>query len=165
LDSLLDVGLEVRYKEMGLLIFVIILMVVLLAGLVLAGLAFGGSYLLNQILGRASGLERLAEMYPAVGPPQGKMYRRQWVAVGGMNYINTATVSMSQEGLYLWVKPFLSKYRPALIPWGELMRPQRTVLTWQRAVRWEVGEPKVATVVFTARLVEKMAPYVRVAGR
>ena len=151
--------------ETGLAMFVIIPVLVLLAGIVLAGLAFGGSYALNQLLGRTSGLGRLAETYPAAGPPAGALYKRQWVAVGGVNYMNTADVGISPEGLYLWVRPFLSKYRPVQIPWEALGKPQRTILSLQRAVRWTVGEPATATVILTEGLVERMAPYLQVEGR
>jgi len=145
--------------ETGLWMFILIPVLVLLAGLVLTGLAVGGSYLINQLFGRTSGLARLAGTYPVTEPPAGVLYKGQWVAVGGVNYMNKADVGVSQEGLYLWVRPLLAKYRPTLIPWKELRKPQRTIMSWQRAVRWTVGEPKIATVVFTESLVERMAPY------
>jgi hypothetical protein len=145
---------------MGILpMFLGILLLVLLVGAVLAGLAFGLSYLLFKVFGRASGLDKLGEMYPAVNPPAGEMHRKQWVAVGAVYYKNTADVCISPEGLYLWVRPFLGKYEPAMIPWREFGGPRRAVLYWQRAVRMGVGYPPVTTVVFTERLHERMRPY------
>lgn len=41
-----------------------ILAIVLLGTAGLVALAFGGSYLLNRLLGRTSGLNRLSQLYP-----------------------------------------------------------------------------------------------------
>jgi hypothetical protein len=146
-----------------LLMFLGILLLVLLVGAVLAVLAFGFSYLLFRLFGRTSGLDRLAELYPATGPPEGELHRKQRVAVGAVYYRNSADVCICPEGLYLWVKPFLGSYQPALIPWSEFREPRGAMLRLQQAVRLTVGDPEVTTVVFTQGLFDKLRPYLSVA--
>ena len=142
--------------ENGSLMFLVIPLLVLLVGALLAALAFGFSYLLFKLFGRTSGLDKLAELYPAAGPPEGEMHRKQRVAVGRVYYKNTADVCFGPPGLYLWVRPFLSRYEPVMIPWSEFGRSQRAILYGQRAVRLTIGDPPVTSVVFTERLVVKM---------
>ncbi len=77
-------------------------------------------------------------------------------------YKNTVDVCVSPQGLYLWVRPFLGKYQPVMIPWSELRDPRGAILYWQKAVRLTVGDPAVTTVVFTRGLFEKMKPYLSV---
>ena len=138
-----------------------ILAIVLLGAVVLVALAFGGSYLLNQLFGRTSGLNRLAQLYPVDRQIEGEVYHRQKVAIANMYYANTADVGITPDGLYLWVRPFLSKYEPALIPWGELRNPQPTILALQSAVRLTIGDPQVTTIVLTRRLYESVSPHLR----
>jgi hypothetical protein len=146
-----------------LLVFLGILALVLLAGVVLAGLAFGFSYLLYRLFGRTCGLDRLAELYPATGPPEGELHTKQRVAVGAVYYRNSADICICSEGLYLWVRPFLGSYRPVMVPWSEFREPRRTILRLQQAVRLTVGDPKVTTLVFTQRLYQKLRPYLNIA--
>lgn len=143
----------------GAFMFFAILALVLVVGLALAALAFGLSHLLFRLFGKMNGLDRLAALYPASHPPEGRVYRKQWVAVGQVNYANTADVAVSSQGLYLWVRPFLGQYEPALVPWGELRDPRPAILSLQRAVRMTVGDPPVATIVLTRRLFETIRQY------
>ena len=149
--------------EVGVLFFAVILLVAAV-GVVLAGVALAATYLMQQLLGRGSGLARLAAKYPAPEVPVGELYRRQWVAVGPVSYWNTGVVAFGKQGLYLWVRPMLSRYRPVLIPWGEIRGARQTILALQRAVRFTVGDRQVATVVFTEWLFEKMRPYLKKAN-
>ena len=140
--------------------FLVVLGLVLLTGVALAVLAFFGSILLFRLLGRISGLERLAELYATSGAPECQMHKRQLVAVGGVGYAKNADVCATPEGLYLWVHPFLSHYQPVLIPWGELSDPQPTMLRLGSAVRLVVGDPKVTTITLTQQLYESICTYV-----
>jgi hypothetical protein len=57
-----------------------VLMIVVLATFGIAALIalpFLMSHLIFRILGRTSGLNRLAELYPATGRPEGEVLRRQ----------------------------------------------------------------------------------------
>jgi hypothetical protein len=146
-----------------LLVFLGILLLVLLVGAVLAGLAFGFSHLLFRLFGRTSGLDRLAELYPATDPPEGELHTKQRVAVGAVYYRNTADICIGPQGLYLWVRPFLGSYQPAMVPWSEFREPREAILRLQQAVRLTVGDPQVTTVVFTRALYEKLRPHLSVA--
>ena len=129
---------------MASLMFVLIPVGVLLLGAMLVGLAFGLSYLGYQLFGRMSGLNKLAELYPAAEAPEGEMYRRQWMAVGQVYYRNTTDICLTRRGLYVWVRSFLRKYRPVRIPWPEFKRAGWAIRAGRRAVRLAVGEPVVA---------------------
>lgn len=76
-----------------------------------------------------------------------------------MYYANTADVGIMPQGLYLWVRPFLSQYEPALIPSNELTIPRPPLLALQGAVQLSVGDPPVTTVVFTQRFFERIGPF------
>jgi len=135
-----------------------------LVGAVLVGVAFGASALLFKLFGHTSGLDKLAALYPATSPPEGPMYRRQWMAVGPVYYKNSADISVGPRGLYVWVRPFLAKYDPVLIPWTELRDPRGAILYWQRAVRLTVGNPQVTTLVFTEWLFREMSSFLHARG-
>lgn len=145
--------------EIGLLMFLGIPLLVLLLGAVLTGMAFGFSALLFKLFGRASGLDRLGELYPVANPPVGMMFKRQYAAVGQVYYKNSADVCICPEGLYLWVRPFLGKYKPVLIPWREFKESRKAILYWQQAVRLTVGNPPVSSLVFKRGLFREMMPY------
>ena len=138
-----------------------ILVGILLLGVVLTALAFGSSYLLFKLLGRTSGLSNLAELFPATGAPQGEMYSKQWIAVGQVYYKNTADICIDRRGLYVWVRSFLSKYKPMMIPWRELKGARPAIMAGRRAVRLTVGEPEVATIVVTQQMMEKIQPHMK----
>ena len=138
-----------------------ILVGILLLGVVLTALAFGSSYLLFKLLGRTSGLSKLVELYPATEAPAGEMYSKQWIAVGQVYYKNTTDICIDQRGLYVWVRSFLSKYGPVMIPWDELKGARPAIMAGRRAVRLTVGEPEVATIVVTQQLMEKLQPHMK----
>jgi len=134
---------------------------VVLAGVaVLVVLPFLLSHLLYRVFGRTSGLNRLAERYPAPPQPAGEAHRKEWVAVGKVYYRRDADIWLTAEGLRLWVRPFLGKYAPALIPWSEFRDPQPTVLALRPAVRLSVGNPLlITTVTFSRQFYEQLEPY------
>lgn len=129
------------------------------SGIVIAALACGLSFFLFGAFGRVSGLNRLAERYPATSRPEGQRLDKQTVQVGAVRYRRCVEVCISPAGLYLWVHPFASRYPPLMIPWGEFGRPQRTMIYWQSAVKMGVGAPPVTTVAFKQGLFAKFKPY------
>ena len=141
------------------LVFLGILLLVLLIGVVLSSMAVGFSFLLFKAFGRSSGLEKLWKKYPALEVPEGEKYMRQWVAVGMVYFKRSAEVVISSKGLYLWVKPFLSKYKPVLLPWKEINHPRESLMYWGKAVRVAIGEPPITSLVFRENLFNKMIPY------
>ena len=140
-------------------LFIMVIALVFAVGIILVGFAFGFSFLLFKLFGKLSGLDRLAAVYPADRVPEEGIHRKQRIAVGSVYYRNTAEIGVKAHGLYLWVRPFLSKYKPLFIPWRELSNPQPTVLALRRAVRLIVGNPQVTTIVITSQLFDKMRQY------
>ena len=136
-----------------------------IAALVVAGVAllvvlpFLLSYLGFRRLGRTSGLNKLAEIYPASSQLEGGPLERQWVGVGKAYYRKDGRVRVLPEGLYLWVRPFLGSYKPALMPWNKLRDPQPTILALRQAVRLTVGDPAVTSIIVTAQFFERIRPY------
>lgn len=147
------------FMEGDMRMFLTISLLVLFGGLAIAGLAFGLSHLLFRLFGRTSGLDRLATLYPAAHPPEGQVHRNQRIAVGSVYYKDTADICIGEQGLYLWVRPFLARYRPALIPWQAFTGARPTYLYWQSAVRLSVGDPAITSIVFTQGLYQRMKPY------
>jgi len=141
--------------------WLLITMLIVVGVVVLVALPFVLSHLLFRIFGKTSGLNRLAELYPASHVPEGQLYERQWFAAGRVYYKRDAEVRLAPQGLYLCVRPFLGKYEPGLIPWSEIRNPQPTILALQKAVRLSVGKPEVTTVVFTQQLFERIKPHLR----
>lgn len=121
---------------------------ILLGVAVLTALPFLLSWAMMRWFGNISGLKRLAQHFPAAAPPEA-LYRKQRIAVGRVYFYRNAEIGITDRGLYLWVRPFLAKYAPLLIPWRELHNPQATLLRLIRAVRLTVGNPEVSTLTFT----------------
>ncbi len=117
-----------------------------------------------RVFGRVSGLNRLAQAYPAPSVPQAPTLTGRTVKVGAVQYRRCVTVGVSEAGLYLWVRPVLSKHQPVLIPWSEVKQVRETVLYWQRAMRLSIGMPEVATVTVLMNLFDMMRPYLGVSS-
>ena len=145
--------------ELSCLLFLAIPILVLVVGLTLTGVAFGASALMFKLFARISNQDELAARYPAANPPEGRMYRRQCMAIGPVYHRHSVDVCIGPRGLYFWPRPFLAQYDPVMIPWTELRDPRGAVLYWQPAVRLTVGNPEVTTVVFKERLFREMRPY------
>jgi hypothetical protein len=115
-----------------------------------------------RVFGRVSGLNRLAQAYPALRAPAGPTLTGQTVQIGAVRYRRCVTVNVSEAGLYLWVRPVLSKHQPILIPWSEVKQVRETVLYWQRAMRLSIGMPELATVTLQMNLFDLVRPYLGV---
>ena len=112
-----------------------------------------------RIFGRVSGLNRLAQAYPALSTPAGPTLAGRTVQIGAVRYRRCVTVHVSDAGLYLWVRPVLSRHQPILIPWSEVKQVRETMLYWQRAMRLSVGMPEVATVTLLMDLFTLVSPH------
>ena len=115
-----------------------------------------------QVFGRVSGLNRLAQAYPAPHTPTGPTLTGRTVQIGAVRYRRCVTVNVSEAGLYLWVRPVLSQHQPILIPWSEVKQVRETVLYWQRAMRLSIGMPELATVTLQMNLFDLVRPYLGV---
>jgi hypothetical protein len=115
-----------------------------------------------RVFGRVSGLNRLAQAYPAPHTPTWPTLTGRTVQIGAVRYRRCVTVNVSEAGLYLWVRPVLSKHQPILIPWSEVKQVRETVLYWQRAMRLSIGMPELATVTLQMNLFDLVRPYLGV---
>jgi hypothetical protein len=125
----------------------------------LVGFVFLMVFLMLRLFAKASGLNKLADLYPAEGEPEGQEHTRQTIKVGAVRYRRCVTVIVNARGLYLSVQPKLSKRRPILIPWEEVKKTEKGRLYWDSARQLFVGEPKVATVTVFTSLFRAMHPY------
>ena len=142
-------------------LFVKVIALVLGVAIVLVALTFGFASLIFRLLGKLSGLDRLAHLYPAEYVSAENLFSKQRIGVGSVYYRNSADIGISSHGLYIWVRSYLSKYKPVLIPWNELKDPQPTILALRNAVRCKVGNPKVTSIVLLRPLFEKIKPYLK----
>lgn len=112
-----------------------------------------------RIFAKLSGLDRLIERYPCSNKPQGQESHWQTVMVGSVVYRRCVSVISSPEGFYLHVKPILSSFAPALIPWSEFRRTDKAFLHWRDARRLVVGDPSVASITVYGRVLDDMRPF------
>ncbi len=110
-----------------------------------------------------SGLARLAEAYPATRAPAGASNGTSWtgqtIGVGTIRYRNCVDIAMSDEGLYLWVRPPMLTKARLLIPWSEIVETQSARLYGRPAIRLVIGEPEVGTIRIYRERYQQMAPY------
>lgn len=125
----------------------------------LIALPFVLSRLFFRLYGKMNGLYRMGAAFPAPGEPSGRVHKGQTVGVGQVLYRRDADVAFSGEGLYLWVRPFLGKYPPALIPWSEVHGPKPAILALRQAVRISVGRPEIASIVLMQPLFDEARPH------
>jgi len=111
---------------------------------------------------RISGLTALAKHYPALSRPEGVERARQTVKVGVVRYRRCVTLVVSSSGLYLWVRPVLSRYTSVLIPWREVREILPTRLYGRRAVRLSIGNPEVGAVIVYEALFKVIQPHLDV---
>jgi hypothetical protein len=108
---------------------------------------------------QASGLTRLIERYPAAQRPEGVEREKQTVKIGAVRYRRCVTINVSSHGLYLWVRPPLSKHPPVLIPWDSVRRICRTRLYGRKAVRLLIVGPQVTPLVVHEGLFKSIRPH------
>ncbi len=113
------------------------------------------------VFARMSGLNRLAERYPATYEPSGVRQTKQTAKIGVVQYRRCVTVTISPEGLYLWVRPPLGRAGKLLIPWDEIREVQEARLYWLQGVRMTVGDPQVGEITIYRKLFERMREYVQ----
>jgi hypothetical protein len=145
--------------KVGILPVLLILVSICFMLLVLAGLAFLVVALLTRFSARASGWSELAKLYAADGMPTGRRYARQTVQVGAIRYRRCVTVGIDSLGLWLWVKPQLTRFRPVFIPWDKIKGTQETRLYSRQAVQLSIEGPPATTVTVYRELFEEMSPY------
>ena len=112
-----------------------------------------------SVFARISNLHKLAARYPATEPPQGTPLRKQTVQIGPVRFRRCVTLQVSDTGLYLWVRPPLSRHPPVQVPWTEITPVGTTRIYWGRAMLLSVGKPELATIRVQMDLFERLQPY------
>ncbi len=111
---------------------------------------------------RMSGWNELLERFPADKEPEGNRFSGKTIAVGAVRYRRCATVSASQQGLYLTAKvwPLTSGNPPILIPWREVKKVQES---WEpyigKCAMLSIGEPEVGSIKLQMDVFDSTRPY------
>ena len=98
------------------------------------------------IFSRISGIDKLAEKFPAAGTPSGQEFKKQTIQIGPVRYRNCLTVIINSSGLYLLVTAPFIKTHEIFIPWEEFYNVGSTRLYSQKAVKLNIGKPSIGTI-------------------
>jgi hypothetical protein len=113
------------------------------------------------ILAHTGGWARLAKKYAANithARSEGRHFSMQSGRVGWVNYNGCLTVQTTDQGLHVAVWPmFRIGHPPLFIPWNEVRGAHTVRFLWVENVKFQVGEPSVATMqlakgIFDGRL-------------
>ena len=113
------------------------------------------------VFARVSGLNELAERYPATQIPGGTFRTKQTVQVGIVRYRRCVTVGISPEGLYLWVRPPLGRQAKLQIPWDEVKQVSESRVFGRRGMQLSIGDPEIGEIRVYRELFESMRAYLR----
>ena len=110
----------------------------------------------------ASGFSKLAELFPSSYKPEGRDFPLSTMAIGSVRYRNCVYITVASEGLYIRLRsvfPLLPKEPPLLIPWDRIKEVGETKIYFRTAYRFDVGDPKVATLSFFEDVYQAALPY------
>ena len=113
------------------------------------------------VFAKVSGLNKLAEHYPATHDPRGVSQAKQTVKVGIVRYRRCVTVSIGTEGLFLWVRPPLGRAAKVLIPWNEIRQVRGAKLYGRQGVRMSIGYPEVGEITMYRELFERVKGHLK----
>lgn len=111
------------------------------------------------IFTRASGLDRLAQRYPAAQIPAGTLRHKQTVQIGVVRYRRCVTVGIGPAGLYLWVQPPLGKQAQVQIPWREVKKTGKTKVFGRQGMQLSIGEPEIGDIRVYRELFRSMETF------
>jgi hypothetical protein len=104
-----------------------------------------------------SGWQRLAAAYPALDEPSGERFGMEGARIGLANYKGCLVVHSSPGGLHLSVWTlFRPGHAPLFIPWSAMHRLRRRQLFWLDTVVFDVGEPTIATLQLSKKVMSTM---------
>ena len=141
--------------------FLIIAGVALFFVLLLGGI-FLVLFVVLRLFQRASGFSKLAEFFLASYKPEGRDFPLSTMAIGSARYRNCVYITVAGEGLYIRLRsvfPLLPKEPPLLIPWDRIKEVGETKIYFRTAYRFDVGDPKVATLSFFEDVYQAALPY------
>jgi hypothetical protein len=99
------------------------------------------------LLSELSGWRKVAVVYRAQRPPNGKRFSMQTGKIGDIWYKRCLTVYTSGEGLYVSLWPVFRFRQPALfIPWSAVRDQREKRFLLSRLIEFDVGSPRVATI-------------------
>ena len=115
------------------------------------------------VFAKVSGLNKLAEHYPATHEPGGVSQTKQTVKVGVVRYRRCVTVSIGigPEGLFLWVQPPLGRAGKLLIPWDEIGQVRGAMLYGRQGVHMSIGDPEVGEITMYRELFERLRGHLK----
>lgn len=111
--------------------------------------------LLSLLSSVASGWWRLSRRYRAPGKPSGERYSWFCTRVGFIVYSGLFTGTVAPGGLFLSAPvAFRPAHAPLLLPWEVIRVAYEYWTPWGRRVLIEVGQPAVARLAVSRRLVD-----------
>ena len=93
------------------------------------------------LFSKLSGINSLAEQYPAKDLPQGKEFLKQTIQFGAIRYRKCVNIIISQQGFYLRVNPPLGQMRKIFIPWDKIIRTSTSSLYGSKAAQLFIESP------------------------
>ena len=117
-------------------------------------------FVLRRVLWERKGVSELAKAFQTTAEPEGEVYQRQTVGLGRMlRYRGCVSVSVSPQGLYLFIRTFRGRIPPVLIPWNQITGVSRARLYGRDAVSLSVGTPNMVAIRVYSGLFSGMRPY------
>ena len=142
----------------------LILIAVTLFIVLLVGGIFSVIFLVWKKFQRASGFSKLAELFSSSYKPEGRDFPLSTIAIGSVRYRNCVYITVSGEGLYIKLRsvfPLMPKDPPLLIPWDRMKKDGETKVYMRTAYRFDVGEPKVASISVFGDVYRAVLPYLK----
>ena len=99
-----------------------------------------------------SGLNKLASVYRAQGPPSGERFLFEFAKIGDIYFWHSITLYRSPDGIYLSAG---FRQPPLFIPWSELRNPHQKRLFFIPMHEFEVGSPPVGTLQLRSAIVQR----------
>jgi len=115
------------------------------------------------LFSKASGLDKLAERYPASREPEW-IQRKKNVMIGSVRYRRCSDIGLETEGLYLAINVPTAQPRTMLIPWSHLKVTGKTKIYWESATTLSAGEPEIARISMPDNLFKYLEPYLQAVG-
>jgi len=104
-----------------------------------------------------SGLNLLAEQYPAPGQPMGQCLEKQTVQVNSIRWRRTASLCLTDQGLYLQI----ATAPAAFVPWQAIIDQGSSDLFMLPAHTLDLGQPKLVALRIYDQVYQQMAPYLQ----
>ena len=99
------------------------------------------------VISKVGGWAKLARRFPADFIPNGGVLKGESLQLNRFcNYNMVVRMTVHERGLHLAMFPLFVFHKPILIPWNQILHPTPTKLLWIEQVRFQVGDPAIATI-------------------